>query len=319
MTTAMDLSGTWSVPAFHRACEDASVDLDGFHMAWLYAWLIRLDLGPRHACLDVAHRHEAYGPLCTAREAAPSLTACLPLPPACGAALTACGALPPRWPEGAAQRLLVAMVKAKDFLVPPVYNLAWGPQPIRDTVFTDAQGRIVYHDGFDDLRHWMIEELGFEEEDDPIDPPGSLRPLVEYVSLGALTDRIGPERITAFVTKLREEGPGPGPGSPSTYYYFRKAAVLGRHAGLKYDNVALLAQAHRDMAEARAGRPALRRRTAGPRCPTIRSNDRVSPDPGGPSTRDWPCHRDGTRARAPRRDEGTGPGCAGPPGRVRRE
>ena len=55
------------------------------------------------------------------------------------------------------------------------------------------------------------------------------------------------------MTKLREEGPGPGPGPLSTYYYFRKAAVLGRYAGLKYDNVALLAQAHRDMAEARAG------------------------------------------------------------------
>jgi hypothetical protein len=119
MTTAMDLSGTWSVAAFHRACEDAHVDLGAFHSAWLHAWLTRLDLGHRHACLDIAHRHEAYGPLCTAREASPPLTACLPLPPACGAALTACGALPPRWPEGAAQRLLVAMVKANEFLAPP--------------------------------------------------------------------------------------------------------------------------------------------------------------------------------------------------------
>jgi hypothetical protein len=263
MTTATDLSGTWSVDAFYRACESAHVDLDAFHLAWVRAWLTHPDHMPhaKDCPITVAHRHESDGPLCTARGAtAPhcglTLTACLPLPPACGPALVACGALPPGWPEAAAQRLVVAMIKAKEFhkFDRPAYSLFWGPQPYRDTVFTDAEGRIVYRDGFDDLRAWM-EALGFEEEDDPYDPPGSLRPLVEYVSLDALTDRIGPDRMAAFVTKLREEGPGPGPGPLSTYYYFRKAAVLGRYAGLKFENenVTLLAQADRDMAEACTG------------------------------------------------------------------
>ena len=48
-----------------------------------------------------------------------------------------------------------------------------------------------------------MEELGIEE--DLSDPPGALRPLVESVEMGTLTDRIGPDRMETFVTKLRQE------------------------------------------------------------------------------------------------------------------
>ena len=107
-----------------------------------------------------------------------------------------------------------------------------------------ARRFVVYHDGFDDLRAWM-EELHIEE--DLSDPPGALMPLLESVEMDTLTDRIGPDRMEAFVTKLRQE----------EIELLRRAARLGRHGGLKYEhgglkyeNVAMLEQAHRHEAEA---------------------------------------------------------------------
>jgi hypothetical protein len=105
--------------------------------------------------------------------------------------------------------------------------------------YPNARRLVVYHDGFDDLRAWM-EELHIEE--DVSDPPGALMPLLESVEMGTLTDRIGPDRMEAFVTKLRQE----------EIELLRRAARLGRHGGLKYENVAMLEQAHRHEAEADA-------------------------------------------------------------------
>jgi hypothetical protein len=68
--------------------------------------------------------------------------------------------------------------------------------------YPKARPLVVYHDGFDDLRAWM-EELHIEE--DVSDPPGALMPLLESVEMGTLTERIGPDRMEAFVTKLRQE------------------------------------------------------------------------------------------------------------------
>jgi hypothetical protein len=68
--------------------------------------------------------------------------------------------------------------------------------------YPNARRLVVYHDGFDDLRAWM-EELHIEE--DVSDPPGALMPLLESVEMGTLTERIGPDRMEAFVTKLRQE------------------------------------------------------------------------------------------------------------------
>jgi hypothetical protein len=242
-TTATDLSGTWSVAAFFRACATAPVDLHAFRRAWGRAYVDRLNRGHLAADCPLARAGGRPHP----PDCAPLFTAWLPLPPACEPALAVCGALPPGWPDAAAQRLVDAMIRRKAFR--PCYLPYWGPPPDWATLFTDATGRIVYHDGFDDLRLWM-EELGIDEEWEPLYPPGSLTLLVEYVSRRRLTDRIGPDRMRAFVTKLREEGPGPGDVHT---YYFRKAADLGRYAGLKYEDVALLEQAYRDAAAVRAG------------------------------------------------------------------
>jgi len=198
-----DLSGTWSVAAFYRAIADAHRDLD--------------DLNNR-CCVKGSN-------FC------------------CVSALTACGALPSGWPETRAHRLAKAMIWVMDWRDTPHY---------RDTFFTDASGRLVYHDGFDDLRLWM-EELGVDEADD--DLPGSLVPLLyelqpvvrpvsrcadhpDPVTMDTLVDRVGPDRMAAFITRLRQEG------------YVDNAAELGRYAGLKYENLALLEQASRDAGEA---------------------------------------------------------------------
>jgi hypothetical protein len=216
MTAVQDLSGTWSVAAFHRAIKLAHLDLERL-----------IDRNNHH--------HESFVP-----------------------AFTACGALPPGWPEAVARRLAWTMFQAEHFRDTPAY---------RDTFVTDAQGRLVYSDGWDDLRAWM-EELGIGE--DGLDAPGALRPLLEHVSMPTLVERLGPDRMAAFLTQLRQEGPAlehvtgwvvrvtPAEQRAFIGHYVGQVAALGRCAGLKYENVALLAQAHRDAALAqriRASRP----------------------------------------------------------------
>jgi hypothetical protein len=173
----------------------------------------------------------------------------------CVPALTARGVLPPGWPEGAAHRLVRRMIDL----------LTWRDTPhFRETLVTDASGRLVYHDGWDDLRAWM-QALGAEEFE--ADPPGSLMSLVLTFVYGdadrpdPLLDRIGPDRMAAFVTKLRAEGPerdrdrGWTAGSPDARWHeieshCRIAAALGRAAGRKFEHATLLEQAHRDAAQA---------------------------------------------------------------------
>jgi hypothetical protein len=105
--------------------------------------------------------------------------------------------------------------------------------------YPKARPLVVYHDGFDDLRAWM-EELHIEEH--LSDPPGALMPLLESVEIDTLMDRIGPDRMEAFMTKLRQE----------EIKLLHRAARLGRHGGLKFEDVAMLEQAHRHEAEADA-------------------------------------------------------------------
>jgi hypothetical protein len=128
---------------------DRAPELDAFHGAWVDAYIDLVDFG--HRAEDCTH-----------------------VPPNCVPTLTACAALPPGWPEAVAQRLVVAMIKARRFQDHPFYSLDWGPQPYRDTIFTDARVASSTTTGWDDLRAWM-EELGFEETES--DPPGSLMPL----------------------------------------------------------------------------------------------------------------------------------------------
>ena len=68
--------------------------------------------------------------------------------------------------------------------------------------YPKARRLVVYHDGFDDFRAWMA-KLRIEE--DLSDPAGALMPLLERVEMDTLTDRIGLDRMEAFVTKLRRE------------------------------------------------------------------------------------------------------------------
>jgi hypothetical protein len=224
MTTATDLSGTWSVDAFYRA----------------------------HLGRD--HRDPR-------RVDTPYLECCV----RCVPALTARGVLPPGWPGAVACRLIRRMLDVQ----------SWRDTPHdRDTLVTDASGRIVYHDGWDDLRAWM-EDLGGEESE--ADPPGSLMPLTCDPSIrDTLLDRIGPDRMAAFVARLREAGPDPDhewgwtAGDPDTRWaeiesHLRIAAELGRAAGRKWDHAALLDQAHRDAAH--ADRAAARRSASGPSRP----------------------------------------------------
>ena len=76
--------------------------------------------------------------------------------------------------------------------------------------------------------------------------------------MGTLTERLGPDRMEAFVTRLGRERP-----EALDAYYLGKAAELGRYAGLKYENVALLEQADRDEAEARAAEQRLQKHERG--------------------------------------------------------
>jgi hypothetical protein len=176
--------------------------------------------------------------------------------------LTACGALPSRWPEGAAYRLAVTLIQALLYRDTPYY---------RDTFETNLWGRVLYHDGWDDLRDWM-EKLRIEGR--LPNPPGALLPLLAVVGMSALTERLGPDRTAAFVTRLRQERDSIGLALeargreletesggtvkvsdlrwPVIANYADQAAALGRYAGLKYENVALLAQADQDEAAARA-------------------------------------------------------------------
>jgi hypothetical protein len=223
MTTATALSGTWSVDAFFRA-----------------------HLGRDH----LAHeRHEH----------------CV----RCWPALTARGVLPLGWPAAAACRLIRRMLDVQGWRDTPHW---------RDRFITDAQGRLVYGDGFDDIRAWVEDDLGREEQE--WDPPGSFKFLAECDTLwdpiteqsvdmrDPLTDRLGPERMAAFVKKVREEGPDPDhewgwtAGRPymrwqQIEHHFDIAARLGRYAGLKWENAALLEQAHRDEAVADAAQARL--------------------------------------------------------------
>jgi hypothetical protein len=264
-----DLSGTCSVTAFFRACATASVDLHAFRRAWGLAYGDLLDRGYHGTSDCQLAPYEVVGGQPHAPDCNLRIPLGLPFPPPCAPALVACGAVPPGWPEAAAQRLVDAMLRRQAFR--PQYPPDWGPLPDLDTLFTDATGRIVYRDGFDDLRLWM-EELGITEDWEPLNPPGSLAILVESVSMRQLTDRIGPDRMRAFVTKLREEGPGLG--NVSTYY-FRVASRLGRYAALRYEDVALLEQAHQDAASAREGNAVARAlgETVWPDEPTLNEDE----------------------------------------------
>jgi hypothetical protein len=95
---------------------DRAPELDAFHGAWVDAYIDLVDFG--HRAEDCTH-----------------------VPPNCVPTLTACAALPPGWPEAVAQRLVVAMIKARRFQDHPFYSLDWGPHLHR------REGRIVYHDG----------------------------------------------------------------------------------------------------------------------------------------------------------------------------
>jgi hypothetical protein len=180
----------------------------------------------------------------------------------CVPALTVRGVLPLGWPAAAACRLVRRVLN----------SLNWRDTPhFRETLVTDARGRVVYHDGFDDLRAWTFDDFGAEEQD--WDPPGSLMSLVvDTVNLGssnpedrakqdALLERIGLDRMATFVARVCAEGPELGrewgwtAGHPywrwlSISQFFGAAAALGRAAGLKWDHAALLAQAQRDQAVA---------------------------------------------------------------------
>jgi hypothetical protein len=124
--------------------------------------------------------------------------------------------------------------------------------------------RVVYHDGFDDLRAWM-EELHIEEE--ITDPPGSLMPLLEHVEMRTLTDRLSPDRMEAFVAKLRQE----------EIKLLRRAAKVGRLGGLTFEDVAMLEQANRDEAEADAAKERLQQewRGAAPPAPDDTPADEI--------------------------------------------
>ena len=228
---ATDLSRTWSVAAFFRACATAPVNLHAFRRAWGLAYGDLLDRGYHGTSDCQLAPYKVVGGQPHAPDCSLRIPLGLPFPPPCAPALVACGAVPPGWPEAAAQRLVDAMLRRRD----PHYPPDWGPMPDLDTIFTDATGRVVYRDGFDDLRLWR-EELGITEDWDCLYQPGSLAILVESVSLRQVTDRIGHDRMPAFVTKLREEGPGPGDVHT---YHFRvafaagsvcRAAVRGRRA-----------------------------------------------------------------------------------------
>ena len=214
MMTATNGLGTWSVDAFHQA-------------------ITRVHLNVGRLIVLSNTSNESVVPV-----------------------LTACGALPSGWPEGAAYRLAVTLIQALLFRDTPHY---------RDTFETNLWGRVLYHDGWDDLRDWM-EELRIEGR--LPDPPGALRPLLAVVGMSTLTERLGPDRTAAFVTQLRQERDSIGLALEARGRELEKesgrtvdvsdvrwtfiadctdqVAALGRYAGRKYENVALLAQADGD-------------------------------------------------------------------------
>ena len=156
---AKDLSGTWSVAAFHRAIA---------HLERLALTAVR------------AHPH-------------------------------ACGALPEGWPEAPARRLALALLR--------------GSPVSREALVTDARGRLVYSDGWDDLRAWM-EELGIEEGPDAM--PGTLAPLMDQVRDATARGASGRERT----------GCVPGPSAPRGGRTPPPGGGLARYGGLKFENVA---------------------------------------------------------------------------------
>ena len=208
MTTAKDLSGTWSVAAFYRAIADAHLDLE--HLSNDAQEHLR------------ARPHGVWG---AARGVAGGLR---------------------------------AAARPRDDRV-----MDWRDTPhYRDTFVTDAQGshrlprrlgRPPRLDGGAGHRGGARRPAGGAEAA----PRGRSSPMP------TLTERLGPDRMEAFVTKLRQEGPEPEKASgwaveaPDLRWtfiglYVGQAAELGRYAGLKYENVALLEQARRDEAVARA-------------------------------------------------------------------